>query len=61
MVEKEEFYEALGEVLKGVKEEEALFICGDFNGHVGGEADSSTKGLMAVMVLEEETWRESYC
>ena len=40
MVEKEEFYEALGEVLKGVKEEEALFICGDFNGYVGGEADS---------------------
>ena len=26
-------------MLKGVKEEEALFICGDFNGHVGGEAD----------------------
>ena len=39
MVDKEEFYDALGEVLKGVKEEEALFICGDFNGHVGGEAD----------------------
>ena len=39
MVDKEEFYEALGEVLKGVKEEEALFICDDFNGHVGGEAD----------------------
>ena len=39
MVDKEEFYEELGEILKGVKEEEALFICGDFNGHVGGEAD----------------------
>ncbi len=39
MVGKEEFYEALGEVPKGVKEEKALFICGDFNGHVGGEED----------------------
>ena len=39
MVAKEEFYEALGEVLKGVKEEEALLICGDFNGHARGEAD----------------------
>ena len=39
MVDKEAFYEALNEVLKGVKEEEALFICGDFNGYVGGEAD----------------------
>ena len=34
MVENEEFCEELGEVLNGVKEEEALFICGDFNGHV---------------------------
>ncbi len=34
-----EFYDALGELLKGVKEEEALFICGDLSGHVGGEAD----------------------
>ena len=39
IVDKEEFYEALVEVLNGVKEEEALFICGDFNGHVGDEAD----------------------
>ena len=39
MVDKEEFYEALGEVLKGVKEEEAMFICGEFNGHVGRDAD----------------------
>ena len=39
MVDKEEFYEALGEMLKGVKEEVALFICGDFNGYVGWEAD----------------------
>ena len=38
MVDKEEFYEALGEVFKGVKEEEA-FISWDFNGHVGGEED----------------------
>ena len=37
MVDKEEFYEALGDVLKGVKEEEVLFICDDFNGHVGGK------------------------
>ena len=39
MVDKEEFYEALDEMLKKVKEEEALFICGDFNGCVGGEAN----------------------
>ena len=39
MVDKEEFYEALGELLKGVNEEEALFLCGDVNGYVGGEAD----------------------
>jgi len=38
MVDKEEFYEALWEVLKEVKEE-ALFICRDFIGHVGGEAN----------------------
>ena len=38
MGDKEDFYETLGKVLKGVKEE-ALFVCGDFNGHVGGEAD----------------------
>ena len=39
MVGKKEFYEALGEVLKAVKGKEALFICVDFNGHVGEEAD----------------------
>ena len=36
IVDKEEFYDALGEVLKGVNEVEAVFICGDFNDHVGG-------------------------
>ena len=47
MVDKEEFYEAFGEVLKGVKKEETLFICGDFKGHVGRQTD--TKEYMAVM------------
>ena len=60
MVDKEEFNEALEEVLKGVKEEEALFICGYFNGHGGGRR-TDTKEFMAVMVSEEETWRVSYC
>ena len=39
MVNKEVFYEALGQVLKGVNEKEALFLCGDFHGHGEGEAD----------------------
>ena len=56
MVDMEKFYEARGEVLKGVKEEEALFICTDFKGHGGGEADGY-EGVHAVMVSEEETWR----
>ena len=39
MVEKEEFYILLGSVLKDIGENEQLIICGDFNGHVGAEAD----------------------
>ena len=59
MVDKEEFYESLGEVLKEMKEGEALFICGDFNGHVGGEADGYE--VVHGMVSKEETLRVSYC
>jgi hypothetical protein len=37
--EKENFFTSLGEVLAGLDENERLFVCGDFNGHVGKEAD----------------------
>ena len=59
MVDKEEFYEALGEVLKGVKEEGCSFV-GISTVMLEGRR-TNTKGFMAVMVSEEETWRVSYC
>ena len=39
MAEKEEFLVLLNEVVVSIKEGEGLFICGDFNGHVGEKAD----------------------
>ena len=36
--EKEEFYNVLGEVLRGISSSERLIVCGDMNGHVGAKA-----------------------
>jgi hypothetical protein len=37
--EKDEFYICLGNVLKGMGENEKLIVCGHLNGNVGAEAD----------------------
>ena len=39
MDEKVEFYISLGKVLKTVKVNEYLVVCGDFNGHVGKDVE----------------------
>ena len=56
MAEKEEFFVLLNEVVVNVKESEGLFICGDFNGHVGEKADGF-EGFMVEMGLVAGTLR----
>ena len=39
MEEKEQFYVMLGKIRSEISRNERVVICGDFNGHVGKDAD----------------------
>jgi len=39
LVEKEDFYNKLDGVLSGIREDERVVLCGDFNGHVGEQVE----------------------